>query len=247
MKSEACDFLQQRVWAVVGASNNPEKYGFRIYKLLDRYGYTVYPVNPREKEIAGRQCYASLAALPVKPDVVDLVVPPFAAAEVVKECARLGINKVWFQPGVDDENVISATRQLGLNFVNNACAMVESSKRYMLACKAWAIIGDGQTNAAADIADFLHNKGYTTHLIQPKPGTAALSELPAQPGMLAIVADQLLAESVLQECRERGIEYVWLQSGYESDALINLALSLQLTVVHHASILSEYSSVKACA
>jgi hypothetical protein len=246
MERKICEFLQQRVWAVVGASNNPEKYGYRIYKLLGSYGYTVYPVNPREKEIEGQRCYTSLAELPVKPDVVDFVVPPSVAATVVKECAQLGINKVWFQPGVEDDNVIRVTQQLGLNFVHKTCAMVESSKRYMLGRNTWAIVGNGDGHAAKSITDFLRVKGYTVHLVIPRPGMAALAQLPFKPDVLAIAADQILAEALVRECKKLGIAYIWLQSGYESEALINLALSLQLTVVHHASLIDEYPSVTEC-
>lgn len=246
MEAKVCDFLQQRVWAVVGASNNPDKFGYRIYKVLDRYGYTVYPVNPREREIEGRQCYASLAELPAKPDVVDFVVPPSVATAVVKECAQLGIDKVWFQPGVDDDNVISVAQTLGLNFVHKTCAMVESSKRYMLGRKTWAIVGDGENSIAKEIAEFLRNKNYTVHLAIPKPGTKALTQLPFKPDVLAIATNQISAETVIRECKEQGINYIWLQAGFESEALINLAISLQLTVVHHASIIDEYPSVTKC-
>jgi len=246
MEKKICDFLQQRIWAVVGASNNPEKYGYRIYTLLGRYGYTVYPVNPREKEIGGQKCYTSLADLPIKPDVVDFVVPPSVAASVVRECSQLGISRVWFQPGVDDDNVVRTTQQLGLNFVHKTCAMVESSKRYMLGKHTWAIVGSGDGHEAKSIGDFLRDKGYTVHTVIPKPGAEALAQLPFTPDVLAIAADQFLAEAVLRECAERGISYIWLQSGYESEALINLALSLQLTVVHHASVIDEYPSVTEC-
>jgi uncharacterized protein len=246
MEQKVCDFLKKRVWAVVGASNNQEKYGYRIYKTLDRYGYTVYPVNPREKVIEGRQCYSSLAELPVRPDVVDLVVPTAVASAVVKECAQLGIDKVWFQPGVDDENVLNTTRQLGLNYVNKTCAMVESSKRYTLGRNAWAVVADSENSIAKNITDFLHEKGYTTHMVISKTHVNTLEQLPFKPDVLAIATDPVTAEAVIRECRERGVAAIWLQEGYESEALINLALSLQITVVHHASIIDEYSSFTGC-
>ena len=39
--------------AVVGASNDPAKYGNIIVRYLAAKGYTVLPVNPRQSEIAG--------------------------------------------------------------------------------------------------------------------------------------------------------------------------------------------------
>lgn len=44
------EFMAQRIFAVVGATDNPEKYGHRIFKNLKNRGYEVYPVNPKLKE-----------------------------------------------------------------------------------------------------------------------------------------------------------------------------------------------------
>ena len=89
------EFLEKRnVFAVVGASRNPMKYGHQVYKDLRNAGYTVYPVNPNTDEILGDKCYASLESLLEIPQVVDLVVPPKVTNEIVKVCKKLGINKV---------------------------------------------------------------------------------------------------------------------------------------------------------
>jgi len=47
------DFIARRVWAVVGASNDPTKYGNRIFRTLRAAGYRVYPVNPKGGELDG--------------------------------------------------------------------------------------------------------------------------------------------------------------------------------------------------
>jgi hypothetical protein len=89
-------FLNKKnIFAVVGASRDPRKYGYQVYKDLRNAGYKVYPVNPNAEEILGDKCYSSLENLPTKPDVVDIVVPPEVAEETVKICKRLGITKVW--------------------------------------------------------------------------------------------------------------------------------------------------------
>ncbi len=43
--------------AVVGASNNPQKYGNEIVQHLVREGHTVFPVNPKVKTFLGIPCY----------------------------------------------------------------------------------------------------------------------------------------------------------------------------------------------
>ena len=70
--------LDQKVWAVIGATHKTEKFGYKIYKCLKDHGYEVYPVNPNVAEIDGDKCYSRLSALPVVPAVVDFVLPESA-------------------------------------------------------------------------------------------------------------------------------------------------------------------------
>lgn len=121
--------LQKKVWAVVGATNNVEKFGYKIFKFMQDYGLEVYPVNPGITDINGIKCYPSLKDLPKKPEAVDVVVPSRVGEQVVRDCAELGINNVWLQPGADADNVINAAKQLGLNVVYNSCVMVELKKQ----------------------------------------------------------------------------------------------------------------------
>ncbi|MFH1073733.1 MAG: CoA-binding protein [Candidatus Firestonebacteria bacterium] len=116
--------MQQKVFAVVGASSNPEKYGYTITKnLLDR-GYKVYPINPRLEELHGVKCYKSLAGLPEKPDVVDLVIPPKITEEVVKECLKLGLMRVWMQPGAESSAAVEFCEKNGIKVIYGACVMM---------------------------------------------------------------------------------------------------------------------------
>ena len=62
--------------AIIGASNNPEKYGNIIPGNLKGKGYTVLPVNPREETIQGLPVYASPAELPDPVHILTFVTPP---------------------------------------------------------------------------------------------------------------------------------------------------------------------------
>jgi predicted CoA-binding protein len=120
------EFLDKKnVFAVIGASRNPEKYGHQVYKDLRNAGYKVYPVNPNAKDILGDTCYANLESLPVKPDVADLVVPPKVTEQTVRNCKKLGITKVWMQPGSESETAIGFCRENDIEIVHGVCVMVE--------------------------------------------------------------------------------------------------------------------------
>ena len=116
---------RENVFAVVGASRDPKKYGHQVYRDLRNAGYRVYCVNPNTDEILGNKCYPSLEVLPVKPDVVDIVVPPEITERLVKTCKRLGITKVWMQPGSESEAAIRFCEENGMDVVHGVCVMVE--------------------------------------------------------------------------------------------------------------------------
>ncbi|NIO38519.1 CoA-binding protein [Candidatus Bathyarchaeota archaeon] len=117
------------VFAVVGASRDPEKYGHQVYRDLRGAGYNVYPVNPHADEILGSKCYPHLEALPEKPDVVDLVVPPRVTEETVKTCKKLGIAKVWMQPGSESQKSIRFCRENEIDVVHGVCVMAQRRKQ----------------------------------------------------------------------------------------------------------------------
>lgn len=122
--------VNERVWAVVGASTDPAKWGYRIYTALRESGYRVYPVNPRATQVAGDPCYPAVAALPERPGVVDVVVPPRLGLAVAEGVATAGIARIWFQPGAESAENIARARALGLRTVAHACAIVERKRAW---------------------------------------------------------------------------------------------------------------------
>lgn len=121
------EVLKKKVWAVVGANTNPQKYGNKIYKRLKDRGYEVYAVNPMYEEIDGDRCYADLKSLPVLPEVVEMVVPPDRAMPILKEAAALGIKYIWFQPGTYEDDTLKAAKELGLQTVQH-CVLVATER-----------------------------------------------------------------------------------------------------------------------
>ncbi len=121
-----CDnevMLGKKVWAVVGATENPEKFGNRIYRRLKQRCYEVYAVNPMYDIVDGDPCYGSLSELPKVPEVIDMVVSPKRAIPVLEEAAKLGVRYIWFQPHTYDDEVLRITEQLGLEYVLD-CVLV---------------------------------------------------------------------------------------------------------------------------
>jgi len=120
------DMLEKKVWAVLGATPNESKFGYKIYKKLKDHDYKVYPINPKYDEINGEKCYKSIEELPETPDVLDFVVPPQVSLSALDEVNKKGIKNVWFQPGTSDKNVIEKAKENNLNIVED-CVLVALS------------------------------------------------------------------------------------------------------------------------
>ena len=112
--------------AVVGATDNPSKYGSIIYRDLKRKGYRVFPVNPNRSTVDGDRAYNHLVDLAQNPTIVNVVVPPEATLEILGQCLGMGLMNVWLQPGVESPETLAFLQQHDFNYLANACIMVES-------------------------------------------------------------------------------------------------------------------------
>ncbi len=86
--------IDPRSVAIVGMSPRPGAFGMRSFENLGRFTGEVFLVNAKYKEIAGRPCYPSLAALPEPPDAVVLVVPKDGVEALLGEAADCGAGGV---------------------------------------------------------------------------------------------------------------------------------------------------------
>jgi len=115
------EMLKKKVWAVVGVTNNKDRFGYKIFKKLIEHEYETYGVNPKYEEIEGEKIYPNLKSIPKSIEVVDVVVPPKATIELLDEIKELGIEYVWFQPGTYDKAVMEKAEALGLKPLFNDC------------------------------------------------------------------------------------------------------------------------------
>jgi len=118
------EMLNKKVWAVIGVTPDPDKFGYKIYKKLKEKGYKVYALNPRYTEVEGDKIYSSIKDLPERPDCVDMVVNHKLSLSVLDEINAAGIEYVWFQPGTFDEAVIEKAEGMGMKIVYYDCVLV---------------------------------------------------------------------------------------------------------------------------
>ena len=114
--------------AMVGLSANPFRpsHFAAIYLLSE--GYDVIPVNPNEKQILGRTCYATLRDIPGPVEVVDIFRAPSAVPAIVEDAIAIGAKVIWMQLGVIHEAAAERARQAGLEVVMDRCMKIEHAR-----------------------------------------------------------------------------------------------------------------------
>lgn len=118
-------FLQAKAFGVVGASADRHKYGNKVLRLYQSKNMRVVPVNPREQEIEGIRCFASVMDLPGDVESISVITPPNITEQVVDMAARKGIKHIWMQPGAESDAAVEACRKSGINVIaDGSCILV---------------------------------------------------------------------------------------------------------------------------
>jgi predicted CoA-binding protein len=112
--------------AIIGATDNLEKYGSIIYRDLKSRGYQVLAVNPSRDTVDDDPCYPTLRDLPDRPDILDFVVPAHIGLQVAQTANALSMNNVWLQPGAESAELIDYLAGSGLDYDYDSCIMVSA-------------------------------------------------------------------------------------------------------------------------
>lgn len=114
--------------AVIGASNNHEKFGNKAVRAYVAHGHSVYPVNLREATVEGLKAYRSIVDVPVDLDATLVYVPPHVTLRLLPEIARKGPGTLYLNPGSEDDAVVAKATELGLEPVL-ACSIIAIGDR----------------------------------------------------------------------------------------------------------------------
>ena len=114
--------------AIVGLSNNELRASYFVGYYLKRHGYRVIPVNPRETEILGETCYASLLDVPVPVDVVNVFRAPDALPGIAREAVAIHAGALWCQFGVINADGARIAEDGGVTVIMDRCLKVEHAR-----------------------------------------------------------------------------------------------------------------------
>jgi len=107
--------------AMVGASSNPDKASHGIMQKLQRAGYRVIPVNPKETEILGERSYPSLVDIPERIEIVDVFRRAEDTPGIADEAVTIGAKALWLQAGIVSEEAAARAKKGGLIVVMDQC------------------------------------------------------------------------------------------------------------------------------
>jgi uncharacterized protein len=107
--------------AIVGLSGNALRASNFVGFYLQRHGYRVIPVNPREQEVLGEKAYPSLADIPERVDIVDVFRRPEDTPAIAEEAVKIGAKALWLQTGISNEDAAARAKAGGLVVVMDAC------------------------------------------------------------------------------------------------------------------------------
>jgi uncharacterized protein len=126
IKEAASEFLANKRVAITGVSRQPKNHGSNVvYQRLRKRDYEVFAVNPNADQVEDDPCYHDLHSIPGGVDAVVIATNPEIAEDTMRECADLGIKRVWLHrgPGAGSASETAAEygQQHGIAVINGGC------------------------------------------------------------------------------------------------------------------------------
>ncbi len=131
-------FFNPRSIAVIGASNNPLKLGYEVYKNLKAYPGKIFPVNVKEEVVQGDKAYRSIMDIEEAIDLAIIVVPKQFVKESLVECGEKGVKAAviitagFGETGEDgkkeEKELLAIAREYGVRLIGPNCVGIMNTR-----------------------------------------------------------------------------------------------------------------------
>lgn len=115
--------MKNETVAILGASDNPERYSHKAFIMLSEHGHKVIPVNPSGKVIEGMPAVKSLGEITEPVDTLTMYVSPDISAKLEGAVLTLKPARVIFNPGTENPELQKKCEEQGIETLN-ACTLV---------------------------------------------------------------------------------------------------------------------------
>ncbi len=118
-------FLAADVFAVLGASQDEHKYGYKVLKCYLQNKRRAIPINPNVTEVLGQTAYPNLASLPEPVKSISIITPPTRTERIVDNAIEHGVTSIWMQPGAESALAVKKAQDAGIDVIyGGPCVLV---------------------------------------------------------------------------------------------------------------------------
>ena len=130
--------------AMIGVSNDPTKASTIVMKYMQKYGFKVFPVNPKAKgqKILGEEVFEKITDIKDQVDIVDVFRPSKEALEIAKDTINIGAKVLWLQLGIRNEEARSLVESKNIQYIENKCTKMEYQKYFLKMRQAFPVLQD---------------------------------------------------------------------------------------------------------
>tara|TARA_Y100000992_G_C21164823_1_gene442939 strand:- start:333 stop:773 length:441 start_codon:yes stop_codon:yes gene_type:complete len=130
--------------AMVGVSNDPTKASTIVMKYMQKYGFKVYPVNPRVKDqkILGEKVFERITDIKDKIDIVNVFRPSKEALDIAKDAVDIGAKVLWLQLGIKSDQAKKLVEANKIEYIENKCTKMEYQKHFLKVRQAFPVLQD---------------------------------------------------------------------------------------------------------
>ena len=128
--------------AMIGVSNDPKKASTIVMKYMQKYGFKVYPVNPRAKgqKILGEKVFEKITDIKDPIDIVDVFRPSKEALDIAKDTINIGAKVLWLQLGIKSEEAKKLVENNKIEYVEDKCTKMEYQKHFLKVRQAFPVL-----------------------------------------------------------------------------------------------------------
>ena len=141
--SEIKDILSKyKTIAMIGVSNDPTKASTIVMKYMQKYGFKVYPINPKAKgqKILGEEVFEKITDIKDPVDIVDVFRPSKEALDIAKDTIDIGAKVLWLQLGIKSEEAKKIVEKNKIEYVEDKCTKMEYQKHFLKVRQAFPVL-----------------------------------------------------------------------------------------------------------
>ena len=128
--------------AMIGVSNDPTKASTIVMKYMQKYGFKVFPVNPKAKgqKILGEEVFEKITDIKDQVDIVDVFRPSTEALEIAKDTVKIGAKVLWLQLGIKSKEAKNIVEKNKIEYVEDKCTKMEYQTHFLKIRQAFPVL-----------------------------------------------------------------------------------------------------------